>query len=282
MTRLCAADVLPIGAELSEYDNKLQKITGANLLQIAASAARIDLTMVKEPGKYKIAVIPVTCGQGIIQGFSHAVAEIVSYLGFSTFVTENTDVAGLAEALEKKADVLMLADDNRFIAVNTLTRQVVDNSQATGKGFVAALEFMAGGLENKEVLVLGAGPVGQSAINELLLRKANVALYDINEKVAQAVYHNFIHHGNTFKLEKDLNEALSKHRLIIDACPAKAFIKPEDLHKEALIAAPGVPLGLAHQCFPEFSQRLVHDPLQIGVATMALQAVYASNFEALG
>lgn len=280
MTRLRTADVQPIVAELAEYDNKLKQNTGASLLEIAASAARVDLSLIKDPARYKIAVIPVTCGQGIIQGFSQSVQGIASYLGFSASVTETVDVAGLAEAVEKKADVLLLADDNRFVAINVAVRKVVDNSQATGKGYVAALEFMAGGLENKEVLVIGAGPVGRSAIKELLLRKAQVALYDIDKKVGQAVLQDFRQqHQKVLKLEMDLNEALLNHRLIIDACPAKAFIKPHHLHDDTMIAAPGVPLGVDPQCFPKIANKLIHDPLQIGVATMIVDAIYGPPVE---
>lgn len=45
-----------------------------------------------------------------------------------------------------------LADDNRFVAISLITRKVLDNSQATGRFFAAALDLMAGGIMNREVL----------------------------------------------------------------------------------------------------------------------------------
>ena len=52
-----------------------------------------------------------------------------------------------------------MADDNRFIAFNLRNKVVVDNGDATGKGYVSALFGMAKGLKESNVLVLGYGPV---------------------------------------------------------------------------------------------------------------------------
>ena len=101
-----------------------------------------------------VAVVPITAGKGIIECFAQAVQSIVSYTGFTSFVTHDYDVAGLAEGINRGAKIIFLADDNCFIAINLSSGLVVDNAEATGRGYVAALECLAGELRARRVLVI--------------------------------------------------------------------------------------------------------------------------------
>ena len=69
---------------------------------------------------------------------------------------------------KKRPTFSFFADDNRFIALELQHRNIVDNAVATGRGFVTGLQLMAGSLKDRHVLVLGCGPVGQSAVKALL------------------------------------------------------------------------------------------------------------------
>jgi 3-methylornithyl-N6-L-lysine dehydrogenase len=115
--------------------------------------------------------------------------------------------------------------------------------------------------------------VGAAATAMLLNDGAAVAIYDINGERAKnlAVAMDRIHHGQ-LEVETDLQHALARHHLLMDATDAAGFIHARAISDETYIAAPGVPLGLSRAALKKISGRLLHDPLQIGVATMALVA----------
>jgi pyrrolysine biosynthesis protein PylD len=221
----------------------------------------------------RIGVIPITAGKGAITGFCEAITGINAHMGCESFITQATDVAGLTEAFEKKADIIMLADDHRFIALHTASGQIVENAAATGKGFVAGLSLMAGDLKKKNVLVIGCGPVGRSATAELVAMRARVSVNDINSTrsidLAEATKHSS---KVTIQIIKDLDRALQSHKFIIDASPATDIIQARHIAPDTYISAPGVPVGLDQEARLKIGNRLLHDPLQIGVATMAISA----------
>jgi pyrrolysine biosynthesis protein PylD len=274
VTRLATDDVKSIPAELADYDLELTVKTGCSLRGVACLAAGVQEEEIKDSLKNAlIGVIPITGGEGVIAGFCDAVAGIVSHMGCKTFITQATDVAGLAEAFEKKADIIMLADDHRFIALHTASRQMAENAVATGKGFVAGLGLMAGDLKKKNVLVIGCGPVGRSATAELVAMRARVAVYDINSTRSIDLAVAIKQSSNvTIQIIKDLDQVLKSHKFIIDASPATDIIKARHITTDTYISAPGVPIGLDKEALLKIGNRLLHDPLQIGVATMVISA----------
>ena len=267
MTRLKQDDVVEIVATLEEYNAELVRMTGCSLREIAAHAAGKGVS-----GDYaqkpKVAVIPMTCGQGIIKGFVESVASIVGYLGFDAVITKSRDAGGVAEAVQDGSEILFMADDDRFVAVNLRTGKVSDNGEATGKGYVAGLEQMCDGLEGKKVLVIGAGPVGTSAALTLIRFGAEVSIHDINLSASQRLSGKLIKQGYALKIETDLDGALGRYYILVDACPTEEFIMLRHISEDTMIAAPGIPLGVQAAGLALLSNRLLHDPLQIGVATM--------------
>jgi pyrrolysine biosynthesis protein PylD len=274
VTRLTTDDVKSISAELSEYDAELTIKTGYSLRGVACLVAGVQEEEIKNSIKNAlIGVIPITAGEGVVAGFCDAVAGIVSHMGCKTFITQAADVAGLAEAFEKKADILMLADDHRFIALHAATRQLIDNAAATGKGFVAGMHLMAGDLDKRNVLVIGCGPVGRSVTAELVAMQACVSIYDINPVRSIDLSEALKKTGNAnVQIIKDLDLALKSHKFIIDASPATDVIQARHITADTYISAPGVPMGLDQEARSKIGTRLLHDPLQIGVATMVISA----------
>jgi pyrrolysine biosynthesis protein PylD len=278
MTRLRSEDLGFIKDDLARHDADLLKKTGLGLRQIACRAAGLDEAEARRLlAAVTAGIIPLTSGEGIIKGFCEAVADIVGYLGAACFVTGSTDVAGLAEAAEKGADIIFLADDNRFIALNLTSRIVADNSDATARGYVAALDSLAGGLSKRTVLVLGAGEVGRKATTALLNLGARAAVYDPDPEKVRS-----LSAGLRITVEKDLEKALQKHRLILDASPAAGIIRERHIGPDTMIAAPGLPLGLCPGALVSIGDRLIHDPLEIGVATMLVLALRGEKQEMFG
>jgi len=275
VTRLKSNDISAIVSQLTAYDQELLLKTGHNLRQIACHAAQLkeDDALGIMSG-IKVGVVPISWGQGVIEGFCQATAAILKHLGFSAFVSGPSDIAGLAEAYEAKADVVFLSDDNDFVALNAATRQSVHNSHATGQGFAAGLDLMANGLVDRKVLVLGCGAVGRSAISAALKLGARVSVYDINPANCTEFKSSPAGPGSArIAVETDFQHALAGHSLIVDATNAAGIMGAGDITPQSFIAAPGMPLGLSRAALNKFSDRLLHDPLQLGVATMAMEIV---------
>ena len=279
MTRLRGGDIAPILSGLDDYDGRLRRETGASLRQIACRAAGVEEALiVKLARRVRVAAVPVGSGLGVIDGFSGTVAGIVAHLGFETFVTERADVAGMAEGMERGAHVLMLADDERFVAITPERRHVVDNNLATAQGFVAALELMGRGLTSRCALVLGCGPLGMAAATSLLDRGADVALCDIRHERATAALRKITGGAadrtrpDRIRIEQDPRAALRRYEVIFDATDAGGFIEPSHLGPKTMVAAAGLPCALTPEAMAEHQGRILHDALEIGTATMAVQA----------
>ncbi|MEW6263475.1 MAG: 3-methylornithyl-N6-L-lysine dehydrogenase PylD [Thermodesulfobacteriota bacterium] len=275
MTRLQAGDLLGISGYLADYDEELLKKTGLTLKGLAARAAGLSEAAAGEIIKgQKAAIVPMTCGQGLIPGFTETVRDIALHLGLAAAVTEATDAAGLAEAFEARADIVLAADDHCFAAFNLNTKRVVDNGEATGRGFVQALEQMAGGLTGRRVLVIGGGSVGRSAGLALLELGAEVAVYDINPGPVERWVAGIVRgRDSTLLIVDDLGKAVREHRYILESSPAPDVLDEAALSPATYIAAPGVPCGVSRSAREKHAARIIHDPLRIGTATMLLLAL---------
>jgi pyrrolysine biosynthesis protein PylD len=268
MTRLTSKDMPGIAANLEDYDTELFSKTGLSLRGLACCAAGFDETAFSgRASTSKAAVVPLSCGEGVIAGFCEAVQRILAHLGCDAAVTRQSDAAGLEEAYTKRSDLIFLADDDRFLAVNTREFRVVNNAEATGMGFAWGLHRMAGGVAGRSVLVLGLGPVGRAAMSTLLHLGADVWIHDmLPDRVWQF-------RDVPVKTEADLQSALKRHCLILDATPAGHILRPEDIRPDTYVSAPGVPHGLTAGALGKIAGRFLHDRLEIGVAVMAVLAL---------
>ena len=269
MTRLKPTDVSHIPETLDRYDKELKQKTGCTLLEIAVEAARTNAAAGRLLKKTVAAVVPITSGGGVIEGFSLAVTAILNHVGVKAITTRETDVAGIAEAYEKDSHLLFVADDKIFVAINLLTNRVVDNATATAKAYVAALDRMANGLIGKPVLVIGVGHVGRAAVEDLILRKAIPLAVDVNRLRVRTLKETF---GRKVTVFRTLTEAMKHTDFVINTAPARNIIKAKMINANTLISAPAIPLGLTTAGLRKAERHLVHDSLELGVATMAVEA----------
>jgi len=274
MTRLRTENIKHIPQELKAYDQQLLNKTGNTLKGIALHAVDLlDYEFEEIVKSFKICVIPLTCGQGVINRFSATVSGIIRHLGFHSFVAQNSDAAGIAEAFEKKADIILLADDYRFVAINVHTKYVSDNDEMTAKGFVAALDLMASGLKGKNALVIGCGPVGCYTAKILVIMGVLVSVCDINPQRALTLQKEIMGELKTnIQIDNHWHSRSGKYQYIIDATHSADFIDVSVITPDTYVAVPGVPCGLSAEARKILSNRYIHDPLQIGVATMVIGA----------
>lgn len=274
MTRLKSGDIAGLIPGLVTFDAMLEKRTGENLMGIACHGIGIAKEeMAQIISSLTIAVVPFTCGLGIINHFSQTIRKSVEHLGFLSFVTCATDASGIAEAVEKSTDIIMMADDSRYIALHVKQAKIVDNGWATGNAFASALDLMAGGLKGRDVLVTGCGPVGQAAIKTLMGFGAGVAVYDPDiDRCRMFALEILKVYKKELVIETSISRISSRYPYIIEASPAEDIIDTGHITGKTYIAAPGVPSGVTASAVKQLGDRILYDPLQLGTAAMALEA----------
>ena len=268
MTRLTDDDVKSISDTLDELDAMLREKAGRGLKSIACEAAGIPENMI-DPRIFEIAVVPITSGLGVISRFSESVRDACRWLGFESYVTDGTDVTGFADAVDKKASIIFMADDYQYVAYNTAANRQADNSTGTAMGYVACLDASAGGVKGKDVLVLGAGRVGSRAARLLTDKGARVTIADIDLPKAEAVAASI----PGVKATGDIPAAISSNSLILNASPA--HVDSELIRDGAIISSPGVPHTFDEAAYAKAT--IIHDPLVIGTAAMLMMSASYSQ-----
>lgn len=264
MTRLTPAMIDGFSDELSDLDKMLIGCTGMNILTLGFRAIGVDPSKV-DIKRYKAASVPITSGLGIIGGFSRSVADIVSDMGMSCSVTSRTDVDGFAEALDSGADIVLMADDEQYMAYSVAAGRYANNSFCTAAGYVEALRGAADGLCGKEVFVRGAGRVGSNMVAMLCRLGAKVTVGDVDVPKAEAVAK--ANPGTA--VAKDIAEATSSAHLILNASPVP--IPGELIQEGAIVSTPGIPHVYDEATLSK--ARFIHDPLAIGTAPMVAQCI---------
>lgn len=275
MTRLTRADLRNLEGSLAAYEHYLQDTTGLDLAGLALDAAGLPTDTAARCGlaDLHLEVIPISIGLGIIGGFAQSVAAIIDHLGCRSFVTKATDVAGIAEAVARRPAAIFMSDDRDFLAMDPMGGTIIHNTTATAQGFVAGLSGMAGGLADKKVLVLGCGAVGRAAAEALLERGARLLLVDrIAERRSRLRAHL---HARFAALVTETDETTVDTDLIFDATNTGDHIDLDRITKRTLVAAPGMPCGITAAARRVLGNRLLHDPLHIGVATMVAKILAA-------
>lgn len=273
MTRLKTNDICDIPSRLEQYNQDLLVKTGQTLLGIACHARGVDEIKIQHQVKsFNIHVVPITAGQGIITDFSAIVTAILTFLGFDAHLADQVDITGIARSFENHANAIMMADDHKFVGINLNKGAVVDNSEATGRVFAAALDLMAKGIRGRDVLVLGCGPVGEAAAQTLLSLGGKLALFDTNLSAALSLKERLLRFraDQKIRIEPDVIKAIPRYGYLLEATPAKGTIPAKLIGEHQLVAAPGVPLGISPRGCQVLKHRLIHDKLELGVAAMAI------------
>jgi len=282
MSRLHESDIRHITAGFSAYDLAQADLIGADYVQLAKLAtgyvpvcageacnennSQFSILNSQFP---RVAVVPVTAGEGLIGGFSAAVRDILAVCGAEAFVTEGTDVTGLQQALRSGADIIFTADDDTCIAFAPGAGVESDNGDATGLGFAVALEQMmlksGQRLAGAPVLVIGAGPVGRAAAVRLVADGLDVRICDTDAAKARRGAD-----VSGAQVEPD-TQAFCRYRNILDATNTGPFIEDADISADALLSAPGIPLCVTPAAAAKLT--LYHNPLELGVATMYFECL---------
>ncbi len=301
MTRLTERDVRDLTARLAAFERDLAAATGLTLRDLAQRTIDIDRALAKEaasagPGSRcggpcvppcagvdlphltatspvpfagaRVAAVPVSSGEGFIPGFSQCVVAILRHVGCEAHVTAQPDVRGWQEAAAADAELVFVADDHRFIALNIRSGACADDDPATADGYATALASAAGGLCGTPVLLLGLGPVGLAAARRLTALGADLYVCDPDPAALARAGDE----GLAFT-PVALAEGLARCDVLFDATPAAGIIGAADLRDDAVAAAPGVPSAFEAAARALLGVRHIHEPLAVGVVVMAARAL---------
>lgn len=268
MTRLTDNDVKSISDTLGELEQFLLEKTGRTIKKLACEAVGMWEYAI-DTREYTVAVVPITTGEGIISRFSESVRDTCKWMGFEAFVTESTDISGFREATERMADIIFMADDEEFVAYNVKAKKCANNSMSTAKAYIAALAASTDLLVRKDVLVVGAGRVGSRMAKLLIAKGANVSITDIDLDKCRKVQED----NPRVKIIEDVEEAIRSHKFVLNASPA--HIDTANITEGAHISSPGVPHTFDEAAYAK-AEVIIHDPLVIGVAAMAMESAYFS------
>ncbi|HVI41826.1 MAG TPA: 3-methylornithyl-N6-L-lysine dehydrogenase PylD [Anaerovoracaceae bacterium] len=262
MTRLITDWIADIGDTIKDRERDLKSKTGLSYAALAAKVSGCSVNDIDRASQQiTVAVVPITTGLGIIGSFAQSVAAIVGAMGFRSYVTKRADVEGLYEAYQSGADIVYMADDERFISINLNKKKMADNNFATAIGYTTAFEGALGSFVGKEILLMGCGILGQEFLKCLKKKGASVTVYDIDRNKLSEMKKEEIS-----VIESP--EEIAGFRYVIDATSQGGWLHQNLLHPEVWIAAPGIPLSLDQEAYEACSNQMIHDPLQIGVAAM--------------
>ncbi|MDR2610086.1 MAG: 3-methylornithyl-N6-L-lysine dehydrogenase PylD [Clostridiales Family XIII bacterium] len=280
MTRLTTDILLKTDRDTQIYADNVKLLTGMDPVSLAFSAAvhlksispygaaHGGLGMLGSLSQISCCVVPVTAGQGRVDGFSASVESVLRYAGVQVVDSDGVDIDGFYRAWERGADVVFLADDQRYMALNFRNGVCCENNAATAYGYMTALEEMAGGpgsLRNRSVLLLGCGNVGSIAANALRQAGAALTLYDRDMLAARRI-----------KRDKDRvitdPKDIAAFSYILDTTGTSGWLTSDMLREGAVVSAPCIPLSFAFDMAERPDIRLFHDSLHTGTLVM-LEAV---------
>lgn len=269
MTRLTKEDLDRIPKNLEAYDEELKTVIGLELTEIALKTSKMNSKeFTRRVSELKgLAVVPTTIGQGVLAGFSSAIARIGRHLGFSAAVTKSPDMAGLGEAVTGGSEILFCADDKTCLALNLISRRVVDNSSATGQVYAAALLITGRQVLDCPIGIVGLGPVGLAAAKWLCSRDHPIIVHDWKHDIQCS----FLEDHPSARGAESIEVVLAESDHILEATNSSNIIKVAKLDRHLTLAAPGMPLGVDDPNSDKIS--LIHDPLQLGVAAMLVQVL---------
>ena len=228
-----------------------------------------------------VAVVPITSGEGVIPGFVECVAAICSRLGCRARASDQRD---------RRRRLRRGAHRRRRPALCRRRPQVPGlprwpaarwptTTPCTAHAYVAALDAAAGedgvagrgGVAGKTVLVIGLGPVGRAATARLVSLGAEVLVCERDEARLAAVAGAL-----PGRRPSPLAAGLARCRLVLDA---DADARPHrrrlgGRQRHCLLARPAARRDGRGRPGAGRAARL-HEPLALGVAAMAVQALTA-------
>ena len=256
MALLTPEDLENINRRLEEADAAVRSATGLDITEVCKALYKT------RPCTETVGIVPITSGNGIIGSFSESLLAIIEYFGLDGFITEMPDVSGYYQAIKDGANIILMADDNTFLAHNLENGKIANNQPCTG---IIYAEIVSRYLhaDSKDVLALGLGKVGLPGVAHLVKKGFNVYGHDPDEKLLERAVSEF---GITPYAPEAENP--KKFSMIFEATPCENTIPESALAEKCLVSTPGIPCGLSEELRKKYNVEIVMEPLGVGTASM--------------
>lgn len=254
MALLTPNDLININRQLQEADSVVQKVTGLDIKGVCQALYGTS------PLSEKVGIVPVTSGNGIIGNFSASLHAITQYFGFDSFVTDMPDVSGYYEAVQNRAEIILMADDHTFLAHNIKNGKMANNQPCTGIIYaeIASRYLKA---DSKDVLVMGLGKVGFPGAAQLVQKGFRVYGYDPDARLLKRAVSDL----GVIPLDPANPKKFS---IIFEATPCANTIPEAVLSENCVLSTPGIPCAISEELRKKYDVQLVAEPLGIGTASM--------------
>ncbi|HPS89888.1 MAG TPA: 3-methylornithyl-N6-L-lysine dehydrogenase PylD [Methanosarcina vacuolata] len=254
MALLTPNDLININRQLQEADSVVQKVTGLDIKGVCQALYGTS------PLSEKVGIVPVTSGNGIIGNFSASLHAITQYFGFDSFVTDMPDVSGYYEAVQNRAEIILMADDHTFLAHDIKNGKMANNQPCTGVIYaeIASRYLKA---DSKDVLVMGLGKVGFPGAAQLVQKGFRVYGYDPDARLLKRAVSDL----GVIPLDPANPKKFS---IIFEATPCANTIPETVLSENCVLSTPGIPCAISEELRKKYDVQLVAEPLGIGTASM--------------
>ena len=254
MALLTPEDLKNINRQLQEADSAVRRVTGLDIKGVCKALYGTS------PCSEKVGIVPVTSGNGIIGNFSASLHAITQYFGFDSFVTDMPDVSGYYEAVRNGAEIILMADDNTFLAHNLKNGKIANNQPCTGIIYaeIASRHLKA---DSKDVLVVGLGKVGFPGAAHFVNKGFRVYGYDADKVLLEKTV------SNLGIIPFDPSNP-RKFSMIFEATPCANTIPEAVISENCVISTPGIPCAISEELRKKYDVELVMEPLGIGTASM--------------
>jgi len=254
MALLTPNDLININRQLQEADSVVQKVTGLDIKGVCQALYGTS------PRSEKVGIVPVTSGNGIIGNFSASLHAITQYFGFDSFVTDMPDVSGYYEAVQNRAEIILMADDHTFLAHDIKNGKMANNQPCTGVIYaeIASRYLKA---DSKDVLVMGLGKVGFPGAAQLVQKGFRVYGYDPDARLLKRAVSDL----GVIPLDPANPKKFS---IIFEATPCANTIPETVLSENCVLSTPGIPCAISEELRKKYDVQLVAEPLGIGTASM--------------
>ena len=177
MALLTPEDLININRQLQEADSAVRRVTGLDIKGVCEALYGTS------PCHEKIGIVPITSGNGIIGNFSCFSACNYSIFRIREFCYRYADVSGYYEAVRNGAEIILMADDNTFLAHNLKNGKIANNQLCTGTIYAEiASRYLK--TDTKDVLVIGLGKVGFPGAAHLVHKGFKVYGYDADKAIS--------------------------------------------------------------------------------------------------
>lgn len=257
MALLTPEDLKNINKQLQEADSAVRRVTGLDIKGICKDFYGTT------PCCEKVGIVPVTSGNGIIGSFSESLHAITEYFGFDSFVTDMPDVSGYYEAVRNGAQIILMADDNTFLAHNLKNGKIANNQPCTGIIYaeIASRYLKA---DSKDVLAVGLGKVGFPGVAHLVHKGFRVYGYDADRALLEKTVSSL----GIIPFDPVNPDSPRKFSIIFEATPCADTIPESVISENCVISTPGIPCAISKELQKKYGVELVMEPLGLGTASM--------------